>query len=151
MAHRTATEWALVADAQHARVLERQVPGQHWTEHKEMAVDINNRPSHERGTDRPGRAFESVGGARHAIEPRQDPHRAAKQAFARHLADELEQAARDGRYDRLVLVAPPGFLGDLRAELGDGARKRLCASLDKDLTRHPLIELVTHLADLPQA
>ncbi|WP_372618156.1 host attachment protein [Falsiroseomonas sp.] len=135
-------EWALVADAQHARVLEREVPGRSWREHTEMAVEINNRPSRERGSDRPGRTHESASTARHAIEPRTDPHRAAKHDFARHLADVLEEAATAGRYAQLLLVAPPAFLGDLRAELGDVARARLRGTLDKDLAKHPLGEVV---------
>lgn len=138
-------EWVLVADAQHARLLERELPGHAWREHEEMAVEINNRPSRERGSDRPGRGHESATSARHAIEPRSDPHRAAKHDFARHLAHRLEEWAQAGRYESLVLVAPPSFLGDLRSELGEMARQRLRGSLDNDLTKHPLREIVPHL------
>jgi protein required for attachment to host cells len=136
-------EWALVADAQHARFFEREVPFGGWRERTEAAEEIHNRPSHERGTERPGRAHESVGGARHAIEPKTDPHRAAKQAFAGHLAARLEAEA--GGYHRLLLVAPPAFLGDLRAELGEGARARLRGTLDKDLTKLPPAEIAAQL------
>ena len=132
--------WALIADAQHSRILERQAPFGDWRERPEEAIEIRNRPSRERGTERPGRSHESVGGARHAIEPKTDPHREAKHDFARHLATRLEAASP--RYDSLVLVAPPAFLGDLRAALGEEARRRLIGSLDKDLTKHALADLV---------
>jgi protein required for attachment to host cells len=88
---------------------------------------------------------ESVGGARHAIEPRQDPHEAAERAFARGLADRLEAAAAAGRFERLILVAPPKFLGHLRAALGGAAGPRLRGSLDLDLTHAPLAEIVARL------
>lgn len=136
-------EWALVADAQHARFFEREVPFGLWQERAQEAEEIHNRPSHERGTERPGRAHESVGGARHAIEPKTDLHRAAKQAFAGHLAARLEAAS--GSYHRLLLVAPPAFLGDLRAELGDAVQAKLGGTLDKDLTKLPLAEIAAHL------
>jgi protein required for attachment to host cells len=135
--------WALVADAQHARYFERQAPSGPWQERVQEAEAIHNRPSHERGTERPGRTHESVGGGRHAIEPRTDPHRAAKQAFAGHLAERLE--ASSASYDHLLIAAPPAFLGDLRAELGDAARAKLRGTLDKDLTRLPPAEIAAHL------
>ncbi len=140
-------EWALVADAQHCRILERQVPLGRWHELPEEAIEIHNRPSRERGTERPGRTHESAGSARHAIEPKTDPHREAKHDFARHLAERLE--AQANRYVRLLLVAPPSFLGDLRELLGDEARKRLAGSLDKDLTRHALADIAGHLDAMP--
>jgi protein required for attachment to host cells len=139
-----AVEWALVADAQHARILERK-GSTAWVERPEGLPAPDNPASHEQGTERPGRVHESVGSARHAIEPRQDPHRAAKAGFARHLADELERAAAMGRYDRLLLVAPPVFLGDLRKALGAVARQRLCGSLDKDIAQAPLSVIIRQL------
>jgi protein required for attachment to host cells len=142
---RNITEWALIADAQHSRVLARAVPAGRWAELTERAIEISNPRSRDRGTDRPGRGQESATTARHAIEPRSDPHREAKRAFAHHLAESLEAAATDGSYDRLILVAPPPFLGDLRAALLDRARASVVGSLDKDLTRMPLAEIVEHL------
>jgi len=132
-------EWALVADGQHARFLEREVPFGAWRERAGEALEIANPRSREQGTERPGRVHESSGTARHAIEPRTDPHREAKRLFARRLAERLEASA--GQYQRLTLVAPPHFLGDLREELGEAARRKLRGTLDKDLTHAPLAEL----------
>ena len=146
----TETEWALVADAQHARFLARHLPAGPWVEHKSEAIEIDNPRSHEQGSERPGRSHESATTARHAIEPRSDPHRAAKQSFAHRLTERLEAAAEAGRYARLLLVAPPAFLGDLRAALGDQARRRLSGSLDKDLTQQPLAGIIAHLDDMPR-
>jgi protein required for attachment to host cells len=140
---------ALVADAQRARFLQRVAPAGAWLELVGDAVEIENPRTHERGTDRPGRSFESAGAARQAVEPRSDAHRAAKAAFAQRLAERLEAQAKD--YAGLILVAPPGFLGDLRAALGEAARSRLIGTLDKDLTRLPTGEIVPHLTELRPA
>jgi protein required for attachment to host cells len=132
-------EWALVADALRARFLEHDRPFGPWRERTDDAIEIENPRSREQGTERPGRVGESASPTRHAIEPKTDPHREAKRLFARRLAEQLEGAA--SHYDRLVLVAPPPFLGDLREELGDAARRKLRGTLDKDLTHAPLAEL----------
>jgi protein required for attachment to host cells len=86
---------------------------------------------------------ESASTTRHAIEPRTDPHRAARHAFARRLAERLD--AKAGRFDRLLLVAPSAFLGELRAALGEAMHARLAGSLDRDLTRLPLADLAREL------
>jgi len=139
------TEWAIIADASRARILEREGPRGTWAEQSDGEDAPPNPRSHDQGADRPGRVQESVGGARHAIEPRNDPHRAAKRAFAHHLAERLEREATAGRFARLVLIAPPHFLGDLRDALGRQSQERLAGSLDKDLVQHSRADIVAHL------
>lgn len=138
-----AVEWALVADAKRARLFERPLPGGPWHERTADAVEHANPPSRELGADRPGRVHESVGATRHAVEPRTDPHRAAKAAFAARLSAWLETTVAS--YDRILLVAPPPFLGDLRAALGRATTGKLHGTLDKDLTHAPLADVVAHL------
>ncbi|WP_431303068.1 host attachment protein [Sediminicoccus sp. BL-A-41-H5] len=145
-----AVEWALVADARHVRLLERH-GGAAWAERPDTISAPDNPASHEHGTERPGRVHESVGSARHAIEPRQDPHRAAEASFARHVADELEKGAAMGRYDSLVLLAPPVFLGDLRKALGAATRQRLRSSLAKDIAQASLAVIIRQLDEVRPA
>jgi len=139
--------WVLVADAGRARILERAAPGSAWQE--SAAEERRNAlpPSRDMGSDRPGRVYESMGGARHAVEPRHDPHDAAEAEFARQLAEKLEADAAQGRYARLMLIAPPRFLGELKQQLGDAARHCLRGTLDKDLVHATLAEIVTHLPE----
>lgn len=140
-------EWALVADAQHARILERRSAEAAWAELEEERIDIENPRSHELGNSQPGRVFDSQGGNRHAIQPRHDPHEAAKEAFARRLAERLEQAASEGRFGALWVAAAPHFLGSLRQALGDQAQAALRGTLDKDLVKQPLAELAPRLEE----
>lgn len=105
-------------------------------------------PTREIGADKPGRAFESADGSRHAMEPRVDWHRFEKSQFARKMADVLERAATRQAFDRLVLVAPPQTLGDLRAALGRQARDRLSGELNKDLTQVAIHDLPAHLGEV---
>lgn len=144
-------EWVLVADAQHARILERRGVNTPWAERPDAPVAPPNPRAHDQLSDRAGRVHESVGGARHAHQLRHDPHRAGETAFAQQVADRLEAAATAGAYARLRLIAPPVFLGDLRKALGEATRKRLCGSLDKDLAEAPLADILGHLDDFRPA
>lgn len=99
-------------------------------------------------TDKPGRTFSSVGRSRSAIEPHTEWHRFEKHKFAREMARILDAAAETKSFDRLILVAPPATLGDLRMEMGEATRKMVTAELPKDLTRHAEQELPQHLGEV---
>ncbi len=99
-------------------------------------------------SDKPGRSIESVGGAHHAEEPRNDPHRLAKAAFAKQMADYVERGAVEKKFDSLVLVAPPQMLGDLRGVLGENASAKVTREIAKDLTKIPAAELTARLREL---
>ena len=61
--------------------------------------------------------------------------------FAATLAELLRQAAAEGKYEDLVVVAPPRFLGLVRGELDPQVQKRLQVSLDKDYSKRSVREL----------
>jgi protein required for attachment to host cells len=88
-------------------------------------------PARALGTDRPGRSFASTGRRRSAYEET-DRHRQAEDRFAGRAAELLEAASRDCD-DDLFIVAPPRFLGALRAYLAPAVRQRVRAEIDKDL------------------
>ena len=96
-------------------------------------------------TDKPGRASSSVGNGRSALEPQTDWHRFEKHKFAREMAKVLDAAAANKAFDRLILVAPPTTLGDLRMELDEQTMKLVSGELPKDLTRHADHDLPQHL------
>ncbi len=140
------TTWVLVADGGRARILVSRGAGQGFEIVAEHDADLKR--SREIGSDRPGRTYESATTGRHAIEPRVDAHREAKVGFLRALVDELDQARKDGKFQHLVLVAPPVALGDLRRLVADPLRKLVAAEIDKDLTKVPLHDLPGHLRDV---
>lgn len=103
----------------------------------------------ERLTDRPGRSFDSTrAGGRHAMEPDTDPRRAELHRFALQLATELDEAAAADRFARLVLVAPPRVLGELRHALPDRVAARVEREIDKDLAGLEPRRLEQALAEL---
>jgi len=139
------TTWILIADGAHARIFANRGPGK-GIELIDGKFDADHRPTHEIVDDRLGRTHESVGATRHAIAAEHDPHRELKHTFAISLARMLDERRSEHAYDRLVLVAPPKTLGDLRAALPASVRALVRAELDKDLTKTPATELPDHLS-----
>ena len=140
--------WILIADAGSARVLETEGLGQPLHPVPAMSLSQDLPPSHELGTDRPPRGHESVGPARHAMEPKSDPHRKLKQSFAKTIADELIAAANAKSFDRLIIIAPPVLLGDLRKELPRNVKDRTAAEIAKDLVAVADQDIRKHLLDV---
>jgi len=137
--------WILIADGAQARLVYNDGPGHGIKPTSEEILHGRNLPGREINADRPGRTFDSVGKGRHAKAPTTDPRDNEKQHFVRRLAEMLDDAAKHGRYDRLVIVAPPRALGQLRAMLSDRVRAKVSGELDKDLTHVPTGELTRHL------
>jgi protein required for attachment to host cells len=125
------TTWIIAADSSRARILQVTDRGQHLEEiedllnpegrahDRELISDAHPRFSGTRG---PGSDREEMSATEHATE-----------LFAKRLGDYLDKARTAHRYDRLHLIAPPKFLGQLRKELGKEVEKLVAEELPKDL------------------
>jgi len=102
-------------------------------------------PTHELGSERPGRVFKSCSDARSSVEP-VDLHNEAEVEFLTGVAKHLNRAVRDKEMRHVVLVAPPSALGVLRQHLSDDARAAVAREVDKDLTGHTVSDITRHLA-----
>ncbi len=136
--------WVLVADGGKARILENLGPGKGVHQVSGLEEDLLLPPNRELQSDRPGRGFESAGPTRHAYET-SDPHRELKRTFAVHLMERLAGLHAKGMFDRLVLVAPPAMLGNLRAEMSSALSSSLAGELARDLTHVPTSDIQAHL------
>jgi protein required for attachment to host cells len=111
---------------------------------EQVFVD-KNPATHDQGTDRPGRAFSSVGSGRSSVS-QTDWHSLEEHRFAEEVAAVLERIVRERGVKALVVVAPPRTLADLRKAFHADVKKRIVAELDKDLTKHPVDQIEKHLA-----
>jgi protein required for attachment to host cells len=144
---KTPRTWILIADGARAHIVASAGPGAGLAIVPGSEVRHEHPPTRAVGTDRPGRAQESVGGSRHALAPRIDWHQQQKEEFARAVAKKLDADAAGGKFERLVLVAPPQTLGEIRAALKTSTTKRIAAEINKDLTHVPIPDLAEHLGD----
>ncbi|WP_281825501.1 host attachment family protein [Jannaschia rubra] len=99
-----------------------------------------NPPDREQSANRRGRQQESSGARRYAYSDT-DFHELQKDRFASDLADKLYKMAHKGRFESLVIVAPPQVLGVLRDELHKEVSSKVIAEIPKTLTNHPVDEI----------
>jgi protein required for attachment to host cells len=105
----------------------------------------DNPPTHEQGSDRPGRAFKRAGtNLRSGVEDT-DWHELEQHRFAQRVATAMEQLVRERKVKALVVVAPPRTLADLRSAFHSDIKSRIIAEIDRDLTKHPVHEIEKHL------
>lgn len=140
--------WILLADSSHARVFLNEGVGQGVSPIAEGTFDAPVLPTREINADKPGVSFDSVGEGRHRMQPTTDPNRQVKLAFAKRLVSFLEQANNKQKYDRLILIAPPRMLGDLRSALPAKIGNLVYGKLDKDLMHISERDLPDHLAGM---
>jgi len=138
--------WVVVADGTRARLFNR---------HKNRKLeefDVLLSPEHrlhegDLVSDRDGRSFDSNGAGRHAMGNKNSAKDHEMANFAKRLASRLEQGRTAGLVGRLVLVAPPRFLGQLRANLSASATEMVALSIDKELTLLSADKLQHHLPE----
>jgi len=143
------TTWILVCNASRARVFSTPGRGRPWT----LVRELNHPESRLKGqaisADKPGRVQQSAGaGSRPAMEPSTPVKEVEAQRFAELLAKVAEDGHGHNTYARLLLVAPPHFLGLVRQALPEQVRKRVTRSVDKDYTTLREDELPARLADV---
>lgn len=106
----------------------------------EQVFANDNPPTREQGSDKPGRAFASVGSRRSAME-QTDWHQLEEQRFAKDVADTLYTLVLERGVEALVIMAPPKILAELRKSIHQEVERRIIAEVDKNLTNLPLHEI----------
>ena len=130
----------LVAHDAGARSFENHGPGKGLIALATVDFEDGRRHVGELDADRSGRNRDQG-----AFEPGEDAKTHAIAFFAKELARDLGREFRAGAFARLVLVAPPRFLGVLRAELDSLVTRAVIAAVPKALPRASIEELRVHL------
>jgi protein required for attachment to host cells len=108
----------VVADEFRAIFYDRQKKFSPLAEVDSMQNDAAREKTGDLMSDRGGRAFDSHGQGRHTMaNEKADPKAQSAIVFAKDIADRLAADRSQGRYDNLVVVAAPRFLGVLRPAL----------------------------------
>lgn len=123
--------WVMVADGARARLFELGEDEGAW---QELACFVNEEGRRPHASRELPRTQESVGRARHVIEP----HTSERDKRLGHFADELvaalEQGHSEQRFQRLMIVAAPRFLGMLHGRLGKPLKACLAGEVRHNLT-----------------
>lgn len=136
--------WIVVCDGAKALILENNGDKQYPDLRTREVLGQENPPTDEQGTDRPGRAFASVGTARSAV-GQTDWHNQAEEKFLKKLAEKIHLAVHSGKTKELVIVAPPRALGMIRENYTPAIKQALRGEVDKDLVKIPVDQIEKHL------
>jgi protein required for attachment to host cells len=137
-------DWVVVCDGAKALVLENVGDDKFLTLKTIEVFEQKDLPTHELGVDVPGRAFNSVGNIRSAV-GQTDWHDQRERQFLTQLAQRLDAAIAAGKTKSVIMVAPPRALGMLRPVSSNALKSAVRAELDKDLVKHPMLEIEKHL------
>lgn len=145
-----AKTWILVAHEAGARIFDSRGSGKGLALVEAIEHPEGRARDRDIASDRPGRSFRKDSGdpRRASMSRSEGPHDRAVSDFARALADKLRRARVQNEFERLVLVAPPRFLGLLRSSLDGPTSQLVVGSVHKDLASSNEAELIRHLGEV---
>ena len=141
------TTYIVVADAARARIFTRDALN--LTEHDslvhaagrlhegDLITDRRGADVHESGSTSARSSGEEGAASQHENE-----------LFAKEVAQRLYGARVDNSMEKLIMVAPPKFLGLLREKLDNTTQKLIIHTLSKDLSKASLADIQNAVSDL---
>lgn len=141
--------WVVVADSSRATILscDRRLRSSETIEalvHAQSRLKAGDLVTSDRGRTRGGRP------GRGAVSAMETPTSLDEQE-ADKFAHEVAQAIRDGqvhnRWESLILVAPPKFLGQLRAVLNQDAATQISETIAKNYTHEKPEDVLSRVRD----
>lgn len=133
--------WVLVLDGAKALILENVTDG----------LDPNFRVVRKEENDAPDNRGESTTSPEQTGDQKKPTadnfYHLEEHRFAEEMADRLYKMAHRGRFQQLVIVAPPKVLGTLRQKLHKEVASRVVAEVHKTLTGHPVDQIERIVAD----
>jgi protein required for attachment to host cells len=100
----------------------------------------SNPATREQGTDKPGRFSNGPTPHRSSADDT-DWHEISKKRFAKEIAEALYTHAHKGDFERLIIVAPPLMLGELRQEFHKEVSDKIVSEIPKTLTNHSTADI----------
>ncbi len=132
--------WILVANASRARLFATDERAERW----DLREEFQHLDSRVQSRDLMEQFDNPNAGSLHKPQPENEPD--ARQhlehdRFARQLAERLERGVNDHAFERLVIAAPPAFLGRMRKQISPRVYQRLMLDLNADYVNVPEREL----------
>jgi protein required for attachment to host cells len=129
--------WIVVADREKAHIYRKITTG------IERIADVkigHGKSHHEDAGPR--------GASHHGYDVSSEKNHHNDGAFIQKLSAWLDLASKEKVFDRLVLVASPHTLGDIRTSLSKDIQGRIIGEMDKDLIKTPEKEIEDHLSKI---
>jgi protein required for attachment to host cells len=140
------TTYIVVADAARARLFTRD--GIKISETDSLVHGEGRLHEGDLVTDRGGDVHESSATSARSAGGESAATEHHEEIFAREVAERLYRARVDNRMEKLILVAPPRFLGRLRDKVDGPTAKLVIHTLAKDLTKASVADIQEAVSDL---
>jgi protein required for attachment to host cells len=134
--------WIVSANASRARFFSQEHNADRLEEVNDMVNDsVRLQTEKHRDQDESLRSASksqhSVGAPRpqSGYQPNQTPEEHQTELFAKDVAGFLQQGKQEGRFEQIVLVASPEFLGVLRKQLDPNVASAVSLEINKDYTQ----------------
>jgi len=135
----------VVADSARARIFTADSAHSPLNEIETMAHPEGRMHEQNMVSDMPGKESGKGGGGGHAYQEKIEPKEQEMIAFAKRIADYLDDARKANKLNKLILVAAPAFLGELRTHLSNETSEKIVFELDKNIAHHSVEDIRNHL------
>ncbi|MEA5445577.1 host attachment protein [Gammaproteobacteria bacterium AB-CW1] len=137
--------WVVVADASRGRILHFKGHVSGLEEIHDLVNPEGRLRSRDLVSDKHGNTHDRKGvGSPQMGEHAEAAHQVEK-AFANELGKTLGKLTREAGVEKLILAAPPRFLGDLRRSLDKQTASLVTQEINKDISTLSLDQIKTHL------
>lgn len=140
------TTYIVVADAARARIFTRDALK--LVEQDSLVHAEGRLHEGDLVTDRGGDVHESTSTSSRSSGEEGAATNHQDEIFAKQVSERLYRARVENTLDKLILVAPPRFLGRLRDKLDGPTAKRVIHTLSKDLSKGSLESIQDAVSDL---
>ncbi|MCF7971364.1 MAG: host attachment protein [Methylococcaceae bacterium] len=134
--------WILVADSSRARFF----VANSRTELQDIGELLHPEGrlhEHDMASDEPGRIASASG--EHSYQKHISPKEQEVINFAKSIASYVEEALNAYKFEQLMIIAEPKFLGNLRKQLPDKIQNTVSFELDKNITMLSKEEIIKYL------
>jgi protein required for attachment to host cells len=135
--------WVVVADSCNARFFTRKKQSEPLQEVADLVNPSARMKPSDLESDSPGRSYDSFGKGRHAMEPKTSQKTRNAELFAKQISDFL--TLHHEKFDSLIIISAPGFLGKLRKQLDKTILTKLTGEIKKDIV-HADIDSISRIA-----
>ena len=135
----------VVADGSKARILSAQNGSSPLQDDRDYIHSESRLREQDLVTDKKGSGNNSGRGGEHSMGHEKAARQHQVETFAHELCDEIDHIRQSSDLREIYLVAAPKFLGLLRASLTKQCTKLLAGEVNKDLVRHSIKDIRSHL------
>ena len=135
----------VVADSTRARIFTAESARSGLNEIETLANPEGRMHEQDMVSDIPGKDAGKGGAGNHAFQEKVEPKQQKIIEFAKRIAEYLDDVRKENKLGKLLLIAAPEFLGELRNHLSDETREKVTFELDKNLAHHDEEDIRKHL------